>query len=964
MSKSSDPTPEPSGRGDAVAEPDGATPAVSGDVYTMAEAARLKGVSYHTVSRAVRKGKLPVQRLGRMALVSAEDLRDWRPMRERAPRKYRRREPNPGATPALLDLASGERVDLARRLSTIYEVLHSAAANRPLDDFLDLLSDRLASALDFRRVVIWALEENGTEIRRLASFGRPLSVLPDVVPLAEAPFFRQVMDRPAAFVIDDIAALDVPVPASSPPVVSLFGAPLRVGGRLLGLVFCDCAGDDFRLSQAQLDLAQVLANQAALALEQARLRSVESQRLELLTAVLEDLGEAVCACDAAGRLTLTNAADRALMGVGEDDVPAGTPVAAMAEFLERTTLDGRPIPADRMPLLRALAGERIHNDVYRVRRVRDGVERVISVNARQLRDGETVLGAVAVARDVSGEHAVAITGHERAGRLAAVADIALAVNVGSDLPTTLDIAMTRMVDLLGGTSGAIFFREADGRMIGQVDHGFDEQGIVGLELDPLIVPTTMMAFARRAPIYYTYDEASASERDFFDRYRFRSALIVPLIVGRDLIGVAYVNRAPSAARPTAEDLDFAATIGGQCAAAIDKARLVAASEADHNRLRAVVDQLPQGVLIAEAPHGQVVLANRVAEELWGGSRLDDGVLAGDLAVRSADGDLFPPGETPLERTLRTGETRFGEPLIVTRPDGDSVTVLGTHAPLVDAGGRITGAVGVLQDVAQLRALDRAKDEFLSIVAHELRNPLTSLRGNLQLLARRIRRVGDPGRDEELARLDAVIAQTDRMGELVGRLLDVSRVDLGRLDLAFAPIDAADLVRRAVANAAGLSKRHAFVAEVPESSAVVWDGVRIDQVLTNLLSNAAKYTPGGMVRVVLRETDRGWLHIVVIDQGEGVADAVKARLFERYYRAPSGNGGTAHDGPRTEGLGLGLYVSQRIVQSHGGALRVEDAPGGGASFVVELPRRAVAADEGPTAIGSDGSVAPTVSRAVV
>ena len=85
----------------------------TGDVYTMAEAARLKGVSYHTVSHAVRRGKLPATRLGRMALITSEDLRDWRPMRERAPRKYRRREPNPEATPALLDLASAERVELA-----------------------------------------------------------------------------------------------------------------------------------------------------------------------------------------------------------------------------------------------------------------------------------------------------------------------------------------------------------------------------------------------------------------------------------------------------------------------------------------------------------------------------------------------------------------------------------------------------------------------------------------------------------------------------------------------------------------------------------------------------------------------------------------------------------------------------------------------------------------------------------
>ena len=102
----------------------------TGDVYTMAEAARLKGVSYHTVSRAVRRGKLPATRLGRMALITSEDLREWRPMRERAPRKYRRREPNPEATPALLDLASAERVELASRLASLYEALLCRSGRR------------------------------------------------------------------------------------------------------------------------------------------------------------------------------------------------------------------------------------------------------------------------------------------------------------------------------------------------------------------------------------------------------------------------------------------------------------------------------------------------------------------------------------------------------------------------------------------------------------------------------------------------------------------------------------------------------------------------------------------------------------------------------------------------------------------------------------------------------------------
>jgi excisionase family DNA binding protein len=106
---------------------------LSGEFFTMDEVARLKGVSYHTVSRAVRKGTIRSKRMGRMALVSAEDLAGWEPVRSRAPHKYRQRVPDPTITPAVMDLASGERIELARRLSALYEVIHSTAKQQPLE---------------------------------------------------------------------------------------------------------------------------------------------------------------------------------------------------------------------------------------------------------------------------------------------------------------------------------------------------------------------------------------------------------------------------------------------------------------------------------------------------------------------------------------------------------------------------------------------------------------------------------------------------------------------------------------------------------------------------------------------------------------------------------------------------------------------------------------------------------------
>jgi len=913
----------------------------SGDLYTMAEAARLKGVSYHTVSRAVRRNKLPAQRLGRMALIAAEDLRAWRPMRERAPLKYRRREPNPDATPALLDLASGERVDLARRLSSLYEVLHGAAHALPLPEFLSLLCDRLAVALDFRRVVIWGLGPTPDRATRLAAYGPLFSRLPAEMPVAEMPLLSRALVAPQAYVIEDVDALGIVLRPEVGRLKSLFVAPLRVGDRLLGVVFGDCEGEPFKLGEPQLGLAQAMANQAALALDQARLRAAETARGEWIAAVLENVGEAVFAGDADGRMTVINAAGRALLGLGDRPLAADEDVARVAAAVQRRQFDGRPIDVADVPLLRAFRGERVRDQQHLVIRA-DGTERAVSVNAEPIRDGKAIVGAVAVARDITAERAADAREAERLARLEAVANVSLAVNAGTDLPTVLQTAVERFVGLLGGTSGAIFFREADGRMSGQVEHGFAKPGIEGLEIDLVSLPNTAVAFARRAPLFYTDADAAPSERVFFDRYGFRSAIITPLIVGEELIGVAYVNYPTADRRPSEDDLAFAAALAGPCAVALDKSRLMARTEAAHRRLLAVVDQLPQGIVIVEAPGGRLVLANRAAERLWGAALPELAGSAGaGLGLADADGAPCAPGDGPLERTLRTGEERLGETLTITRADGVRVTTLANHAPIVDAGGRIVGAVGVFQDVAELKALDRAKDEFLSIAAHELRNPLTSLHGNLQLLQRRAQQ--DPDRAEDVDRLRGLLVQSDRVARLVDRLLDFSRADLGRLDLSVEPTDAAAIVRRVADSAQGLSAAHRIVAEAPERCPVAWDELRIEQVLMNLVTNAVKYSPDGEVRLTLTETGPDRIAVAVRDGGPGIPDTDKTRLFERYYRAPGGtgprNGDDANRGP--EGLGLGLYISRTIALAHGGALTVADAPGGGALFTLSLPRQAAA-----------------------
>ena len=604
----------------------GTEPPIGGDVYTMAEAARLKGVSYHTVSRAVRRGKLPSQRLGRMALITADDLRDWRPMRERAPHRYRRIEPDPDAAPALLDLASGERVELARRLSTLYEILHGAAAALPLPVFLSLLADRLASALDFRRVAIWEIDRVTETAERLATFGPAFGEALESVSIGESALVRRLLASGRPAIVHDAAAITNATDAERELLADatpFFVMPLRVGDRPLGFVLCDCNGDAVTLSSEQVVLADGLANHTALALERAQAQNAVSSPAEQLAAMLEHVSDAVFAADANGWLTVVNAAARRLFGINGGRLAAGTDLNSAIRLVERRELDGRPVPHSKVPLLRAVAGERVEDRRHIIVRA-DGTERMVSVHAEPIFDprGQRA-GAMAIVRDITNEQAMAASDAERvtqleaaADRAAAVAEIALAVNSGTDLETVLQTTISRMTDLLGGRNGAIFFQEADGRMTGQVGYRFTTPA-EAMEIEAGALPTTMRAFERRGPIYYTYEDAEASERVYFDQLGFRSTTIVPLIVGDEMIGVAYVNYVDDHQVPSDEDLRFVGALANQCAIAIDKTRLLARMETAHQRLLAVIDQLPQGVVITDAPDSRIALANRAAEAIWG-----------------------------------------------------------------------------------------------------------------------------------------------------------------------------------------------------------------------------------------------------------------------------------------------------------------------------------------------------------
>lgn len=228
---------------------------------------------------------------------------------------------------------------------------------------------------------------------------------------------------------------------------------------------------------------------------------------------------------------------------------------------------------------------------------------------------------------------------------------------------------------------------------------------------------------------------------------------------------------------------------------------------------------------------------------------------------------------------------------------------------------------------------RLRDEFLSVAAHELKTPMTSLRGYAQVALRRLEREGTLDRERLERTLGAVDAQTAKLSRLVNQLLDISRLQAGRLTLDLETIDVLQLVRSVVEAAQSSTERHTIAVHASPVVQARIDPLRIEQVLINLLDNAIKYSSGGEITVdvaVPNAPDASSFTISVRDRGEGIAPEVRSQIFDRFYRA--------HTESHASGMGLGLYISRQIVELHGGHIEAEFPEDGGTRFVVTLPLR--------------------------
>lgn len=250
-----------------------------------------------------------------------------------------------------------------------------------------------------------------------------------------------------------------------------------------------------------------------------------------------------------------------------------------------------------------------------------------------------------------------------------------------------------------------------------------------------------------------------------------------------------------------------------------------------------------------------------------------------------------------------------------------------------------------ENVERLQEVDRLKSQFLSMASHELKTPLTSISGYLQVALKRAQRRlerGHPSAEEWTAEVHADIKQaetlnrqTRRLGRLVNELLDVSRMQTGRVEFQHEPVDLLALAQEVATRAQSTTALHAItVHSSGDGQALVeGDADHLEQVLNNLIDNAIKYSPAGGTIDVTFDVDSHQIAMHVRDQGSGIAEEQQEAIFGLFYRSPDTRSHNAG------GMGLGLYISNEIVQRHGGAIDVQSSPGAGSTFSVRLPRLA-------------------------
>lgn len=627
--------------------------------------------------------------------------------------------------------------------------------------------------------------------------------------------------------------------------------------------------------------------------EQRRIEREHERMLTLKRAILTAVSYAIVSTDAEGRIRTINRAAERLLGYGREELVGRAGLELLHrpdELCERARALGRELGAEIAPGLPALVARTRRDGLPDEREwtwVRqDGQPVRVFVSLTALRDPDGApSGYVAVARDLTRDRAAARALRESEERLGLV------------LETTSSFAFVKDPQLRY-TFVNRAFADALGRSV---------QGILGRRNEELFPP----ALARRlAPQDLA---ALASQRGV----SFEET--VPLPDGPRTLLFSLV--------PLRDERGELRALHGMATDITERRRIEDALRLSEARHRAVLETAGIGIVTIDAA-GLVDSFNPEAERMFGYAAPE--VLGRPVTV------LLPLPQVgghqdPLERQLLAGETgAFGAVREVTcrRKDGTQFPAeLSLSETILNGRPLFTG---ILRDISERRALEQAKDEFIATVSHELRTPLTSIRGSVGLLEAGALGAQPP---EALEVLEIARHNADRLIRLVNDLLDLEKLQAGRMELELGPIQPRELVRLALAGVRGLSATSLslITARIDCHTEVLGDLDRLVQVLVNLLGNAVKFSPPrSPIEVRVGLTRPGRVRFAVVDQGPGIPVALQPKLFHKFQQLDGS------DARARGGTGLGLAICKAIVEQHGGEVGLISAPGEGSTFWFDVP----------------------------
>jgi len=770
--------------------------------------------------------------------------------------------------PAFSNIQEHQRLLAALRESEILrELAELLTSSLDLDHILQVLVKRTTEVCQIERCTVWLLDDARDILRPATYHLTPQQLNNHIIMAADhiwyhssLPFADPVVQRlfngNGMLYLEDL---------TTEPSLQSIGETFLVRSILLfalvreyrpvGMLTLDKPGKIRTFSTEQIQLARAIGQQAAMAIDNARLlhdarqaANLATERANTLDAIFHAMTEGISVIDLEGHILMRNNAAASFLG---KDRFIKDQIKEVLNLHPTYTIQGQLITEDEFPVTRALRGERIRGERFVTTRA-DGNERILEINIAPLFDAsEKQTGIVSAFRDVTEQIRIEQRIRQALDTLLHVAE---AVSGITEIKEILQSVLERALVTLNCERGVV-------QLYDEEQDCFTPLFSIGFSLE-----TEKQWFSDQRTWLYTLSDHN---------HGFQEQLLAGHAT---LINADQCSHQPNP---------------------FEYLMILAAPILHNNRLHGIIsldrsvypryDQMLQPAEQRKVPQNEFTL--------W------------DIAVTEGIAQM---AGLAVEQALWQQE-----------------------------------AINARANEAAMREANALKDEFLAITAHEFRTPLTVILAQSQLVTRILRRISDQALEAGITKLPQVIDnlsviedQTHQLTNIVSTFLEVSRLNRGELTLNFEEVDLSILAQQVVLRYSTISKEHSigFIIESNERPyIVIGDRARLQQIISNLIENAIKYSPpGGPVKICLgREAiheGRATIEVCVEDNGIGVPKDAQARLFERFYRAPN------IEQSNTRGIGLGLYIVAQLLKLQNGSIRVESSgiPGEGSRFIFTLP----------------------------